>query len=242
MGYSYSKVDTYAKCPYRYKLHYLDKVKTYKNLDPDNPLICGTAMHMGVQEDLEKALAWYESQFPALSDEHMNEELKIEALVPKAKELVPEGSCFEVPLFDKGFQGFIDILSDDWLLDIKYSNQSENYSKSEQIHVYRWYAEKLMKRRPRNIGYLMIPKVGLKQTRSETIHEYRRRLELELEVTKPKIVSVNYSLSKVRSFFGKIREIQNATDFPKKEGWLCKWCEYEGLCLEGSDLEIDFGE
>ena len=241
MGYSYSKVDCFSKCPYKYKLHYMDGLRTYPNLDANNPLIVGQAMHLGIETDVEYALSFYESQFPFLEEEHLNEEMKLEALIPKAKRMLPTESCvFEEPLFAKGFQGYMDFRTDDWLLDIKYSNQVDTYSKSPQIHVYRYFDELLNGRKIPHIGYFFIPKVSIKQGKTEEIQDFRRRLTAELDLARPQVKEVRYSTRQVMSFFDEIKRIQKATIYPKKEGWLCDWCEYKGFCQTGSDIDIDW--
>lgn len=240
MGYSYSKVDSFSKCPYKFKLHYIDGLRTYQNLDANNPLICGNAMHIGIESDLAHALAYYESFYPVIDEAHINEEIKMENLIPKAKAMLPSGGRFEVPLYAKGFQGFIDFLTDDWLIDMKYSNQIDSYSKSNQIHVYRYFCEKCLERKPSHIGYFFIPKISIKQGKDETIQEFRKRLVSELELARPTIKEVKYSTKQVSLFFEDIKKIQSATEYPKKEGWLCDWCDYKDLCQKGSDVDVDW--
>ena len=46
MRMSFSRVETFVNCPYRFKLRYLDKLETLPEWDdPANPLIIGTALH-----------------------------------------------------------------------------------------------------------------------------------------------------------------------------------------------------
>ena len=56
------------------------------------------------------ALPIYQDSFPVLTDEHINEMIKLEAMIPKAKVLLPPGGRFEVPIGDADFIGFIDYL------------------------------------------------------------------------------------------------------------------------------------
>ena len=56
---SYSRVDSFEKCPYKWKLHYIDKIETIPNFSPTNALTLGTVMHKGAEEGLEAALDLY---------------------------------------------------------------------------------------------------------------------------------------------------------------------------------------
>ena len=59
MKFSYSKVDCYSKCPYKYKLKYIDKLETLDECDPQDPLKLGTAIHKGIETDTETAIQEY---------------------------------------------------------------------------------------------------------------------------------------------------------------------------------------
>ena len=110
MRLSHSRVETFDRCPFKYRLRYLDKLKTIPNTDPDNALILGTALHTGIEQDVDQALEFYQNSFPILTDEHVNEMIKLEAVIPKAAALLPTGGRFEVPIGDADFIGFIDYL------------------------------------------------------------------------------------------------------------------------------------
>ncbi|WP_156433025.1 PD-(D/E)XK nuclease family protein, partial [Sinorhizobium sp. GL28] len=43
--WSVSRVECYEKCPYQYRLRYLDGVGVLDDYEADNPLTCGTALH-----------------------------------------------------------------------------------------------------------------------------------------------------------------------------------------------------
>lgn len=56
MQVSYSRIDTFKQCPYKYKLIYIDKLETKFNLDPTNALVLGTALHTGIEKTFWKQL------------------------------------------------------------------------------------------------------------------------------------------------------------------------------------------
>ena len=72
----------------------MEGVDTIPNTDPDNALILGTALHTGIEEGVEQALEFYQHSFPVLTDDHINEMIKLEAMIPKAKALLPPGGAF----------------------------------------------------------------------------------------------------------------------------------------------------
>ena len=57
MEISHSRIECFESCPFKYKLKYLDKLKTLKNTDDaNNPLYLGTALHTGIEKDVETAI------------------------------------------------------------------------------------------------------------------------------------------------------------------------------------------
>ena len=102
---SHSRIDCFRSCPFKYQLRYLDRLHTIPNTDPDNALILGTALHTGIEQGVDQALEFYQNNFPVLTDEHINEMIKLEALIPKAAALLPPGGRFEVPIGDADFIG-----------------------------------------------------------------------------------------------------------------------------------------
>lgn len=167
MQVSHSRVEAFNRCPFKYKLRYVDKLKTIPNTDPDNALILGTALHTGIEEGVASALDFYANSFPVLTDDHINEMIKLEAMIPKAKGLLPPGGTFELPIGNADFIGFMDYLvpveaKKIWhgsgelnpdgeemgyykvepsnqfdLYDFKYSNNEKSYMTSGQLHEYR---------------------------------------------------------------------------------------------------------
>ena len=48
---SYSRVECFKQCPYKYKLKYVDEIKTLPNYDADNALHIGTMLHKAIETD-----------------------------------------------------------------------------------------------------------------------------------------------------------------------------------------------
>ena len=66
-------------------MRYVEGIDTIPNTDADNALILGTALHTGIEEGVEQALDFYKNSFPVLTDDHIHEMMKLEAMIPKAK-------------------------------------------------------------------------------------------------------------------------------------------------------------
>ena len=191
--FSHSRIETYKQCPYKFKLRYKDQLQTLPNTDPNNPLIVGTALHTGIEQDVKTAINWYYNQFPVISDEHVTEAMKLEKVIPMMKNVLPHGGLYEVKIEDEDFVGFIDYLvpldtltvidydlndNYEWfdIYDFKYSNNVHNYLKSGQLHEYKYYFEKNNpNKKIRNLYFVFAPKCQLKQKKNEDIQAFRRR-------------------------------------------------------------------
>lgn len=245
MEVSHSKIECFENCPYKYKLRYLDKIKTLKDTDAaNNPLYLGTALHTGIEKDAETAIKEYYAQYPIITDEHINEAIKLRYLIPKAKELLPPGD-YEVPIKTEDFIGYIDLLSpnDDGtydLWDFKYSNNSYHYKDSPQLHLYKYFKEKesLNQIKIKNLHYLLVPKINIKLKKTETLDEFRDRLQEELSKASIKVLDVEYNPDYVINFTLNIKKSIECEEFNKNETYLCDWCEYQKYCKEGIDYML----
>ena len=47
MRFSFSRIETFLNCPFKFKLNYINGLDTLPDYDADNPLTIGTAMHHG---------------------------------------------------------------------------------------------------------------------------------------------------------------------------------------------------
>ena len=63
----------------------MEGIDTIPNTDADNALILGTALHTGIEEGVEQALDFYKNSFPVLTDDHIHEMMKLEAMIPKQR-------------------------------------------------------------------------------------------------------------------------------------------------------------
>lgn len=248
MRVSHSKIETFLTCPFKYKLRYLDKLETLPNTDANNALIMGTALHTGIEKGVKEGLRAYFESYPILDDLQINEGIKLEYLIPKVRELVPEGTIFEQIVNCDGFVGFIDALvpvSEDGmfktfdLYDFKYSNHVDRYLESPQLHLYKYFYEKAHPyHKIRNLAFIFAPKTAIRQKKTEELAQFRKRLLDTLETLEVKTVSVNYDPNKVIEFLQNTLKVVEATEFPKNECKLCDFCDYKDYCLTGVDYML----
>ncbi len=250
MQVSHSRVECFGNCPYKFKLHYIDDLRTIKADNADNALFLGTALHTGLEKGVEAAIKEYYMQFPIITDAHINEVIKLELLIPKAAALIPKGFN-EVLIEDEDFKGFIDLLApvtgfhnetvpDVYdIYDFKYSNNVEHYKDSVQVHLYKYFFEKLNPgKKIRKLFYLCVPKVTSKQKKTESLQEFRTRIQDECKNVEPKLIEVGYDEAKVIDWLFRVKHMTEATEFPQKQSWLCKYCEFYDYCQEGIDFMV----
>lgn len=245
MQFSVSRVQCFQSCPYKFKLKYIDKLSTYPDYeDPANALYLGTALHTGLEKNVAEAIKSYYDSYPIITDAHINEAMKLEVLIPKAKELIPNGEN-EVFIENDVFKGFIDLLVDKGnghfdIWDFKYSNNIEHYMQSYQLHVYKSYLEGFEHVKVDKLFYLFIPKTAIRQKKTETLDQFRKRLKETLEKMQPQVVEVEADADKFQVFLDGTREIEHAREYPKNETALCQWCEFKAFCEGKNDLVIDW--
>jgi phage nucleotide-binding protein len=252
---SHSRIECFKSCPFRYDLRYNKEINTIPNDEADNALFLGTAMHAGLEKGVEAAIKEYFNQYPVITDAHVNEQIKLEVMIPKAKKMIPHGE-YEVKIEDEDFKGFIDLLAPvtsdtrlggDYqelpdvydLYDFKYSNNVSHYKDSVQVHLYKYFFEKMNPgKKIRNLYYLCVPKVSIKQKKTETLNQFRQRIQEELSKAEPQLIQVEYDQSKVIEWMFSVKHTIEAVDFPKNQSWLCRYCEYNDYCQKGVDFML----
>lgn len=223
-------------------MRYIDKIKTLPNTDANNALILGTAMHEGIENGVEAGIKSYYNSFPIIDDLHINEAIKLEYLIPKVQEILPKGQ-YEIKLMDSDFIGFVDLTSKNEegscdIYDFKYSNNVKNYLDSNQLHLYKYFYEKQYGKKIRNLYFVFIPKVAIKQKKTENLYTFRKRIQEELEVSEIKLVQIEFDSGKVIEFYQGVKRILETKDFPKEPNYLCNWCEYQQYCEKGVDYML----
>lgn len=229
-------------------MRYIDEIKTMKDDDPQNALILGTALHTGIEKDIQTAVKEYFESYPAIDDAHLNEIMKFEYIIPRMKEILPEGK-YEVKIITSDYIGYIDLLSknDDGTYDIydfKYSKNVDKYMESSQLHLYKYFYEQMSGREIKNMYFVFAPKIMIRPknikglNRKEDVQEFRRRLKSELEKSEIVIKKVEFDYNKIIEFTLDIKKILEAKEYPKNPTKLCGWCEYQAYCEKGEDYML----
>lgn len=242
--YSHSRVECHNNCPYQYKLRYVDHIKTISAPEPNDALICGNTIHKGAETNLKEALEFYYSNYPIISDLHVNETVKFEYLIPKIHEILAGVNVYkkEFRINTDRFIGIVDLITknDDGTVDVfdyKYSNNYEHYSESPQLHLYKYFLEKVGFK-VRKLGFIFIPKISIRQKQDEDLYKFRCRLTNEVKNSKIKIMEVQYKAEKVAAWMNDIINITEDNEFKKNPTNLCSWCEYQNYCIKGEDYML----
>ena len=238
MQISYSRVECYKNCPYQYKLKYLDGLTTIKNQDANNALYLGSGIHLGIEKGLQVGINEYLNNYYVVTDLNINEIIKYEYLIPKIRDLLPDGQ-YEVLIENEDFKGFIDLLTNDSIYDFKYSNNIDKYLESPQLHLYKYFYEQQSGKKINNLYYIMIPKIMIKQKKTEDLFNFRKRLQKELNNSEIQIVKVDYDENKVIEFLINVKRMLEDNSFNENASYLCNWCEFEKFCLnKGEDYML----
>lgn len=206
-------------------MRYIYGITTIPPAEPDNALIMGQTVHTGIEKSLEEAIKEYSFSYPIITDEHINEIIKFETVIPLARAAIPPGGAFEVEIADSDFHGFIDYLVPVGngyfdLYDFKYSNNVSGYKQSNQLHLYKYFWERNNPgKKIRNMYFLFIPKVSIRQKKTETLLDFRQRLKEELAGAEVKTVQIGFNPEKVIEFLFGIKAIKEEKDFPQNKSY-----------------------
>ena len=235
MRFSYSNISTFAQCPYRWYLHYKERLKTLPETNADNPLWLGLGLHKGIECGVESGIEEYKSHFNILTDENINYIMQLEYQIPRVIELLPKGGEHELEIKTDDFVGYIDYVCGDTLYDFKFSNNIDNYLTSPQLSIYKYYLELV---RPdikiKHLKYVFVPKIQIRQKLKskppETLHEFRARLQEHLEASEIKVIEVDFDSDSISQFKECCQHLKTVKKFPKNHTKLCDWCPYQKYC------------
>ncbi len=217
-------------------------MKTIFNCDPTNPLTLGLAIHKGIETNVETAIQEYLMSYHVVDDLIINETIKLKYLIPKVKAILPFGE-HEVKIETNEFLGFIDLVSPNKdgtvdIYDFKYSNNIDSYMQSGQLHIYKDYYEQIYSKKVRKLFFVFIPKIMIRQKKTEDLFQFRKRLQSELQKAEIKIEEVQYDANKRIEFLETIQKIKIEKNYEKNETKLCDWCEFQSYCKKGIDYMI----
>lgn len=240
MQMSHSRISTFKQCPYRFKLKYVDGLKTLPSDDPHDALYLGTAVHTAIEKGIDEAVEGYFNNFNICGESHFLQEYVIRQTMKDV--ILPDGE-FEVKIDHPDFQGYIDLLvpvgeGEYDMYDFKYSNNIDHYMESAQLHLYKYFYELTTGNKIRSMFFLFIEKVSARPKKGESFHETMKRLQAATEKVDGRLEFIDYNPNKVIDYLIDVKHVVEATDYPKVETHLCRWCEYNKFCQKGEDYMI----
>lgn len=130
------------------------------------------------------------------------------------------------------------------IYDFKYSNNVSGYKQSNQLHLYKYFFERDNPgKKIRDMYLVFVPKVSIKQKKTETLVEFRQRLKSELSKIEVKIVQIGFNPGRVIDFLFGIKAVNEETEFPQaNKSHLCRFCEFQDYCMKGWDYMIKLPE
>lgn len=244
MQFSHSRVDLFSRCPYHFKLQYIDKLTELNDLDPGNPLIIGNALHYGIEVGSKDLMTdYYYKQFPVLTDKVINESIKLDLAYDKVMPIVKDINIKhqEYSIDEPEFRGIVDLITENAdgtvdIFDFKYSNNVDNYHDSLQLHIYQYYLEQ-QGFKVDKLGYIFIPKIFIRQKKNEELTQFRKRLVTEYESKQVQLIEVPKDDMAMIYFVNKVNALREALDNPHQV-WMsnpngeCFQCKYKQDYLE----------
>ena len=226
MQFSYSRVDLFKRCPYHFKLRYIDRLTELPNYEANSPLIVGHALHTGIEKGKKAMLKEFYNAFPLVTNDVINEAIKLEHNLEKVKEWLSDfnnsfsftgGYVFihEYEINKPEFIGFVDLIvkrkgtNDIAIIDFKYSNAIEKYKESPQLQIYKYYLEQ----EGYNViamGYLFLPKTSIRQKKDEDLIQFRKRLNVTMRKLKTTCLKIEPQEMEIIYFLNECKEIKEA--------------------------------
>ena len=245
MKVSYSKLSTFNQCPFLYKLIYLEHLEPKDDLRPDNPLFVGTAIHEGIEHrSIDAAIESYKAHYEEMTPMNELEILKMKTILPKAFEQIPNCDTYEYKLdVEDEYVGYIDglVKNEDGtydILDFKCSNNVAGYKKSPQVHIYKYYFERLTGNKVRDLYYVFVPKSTIKllEDWNPDDEDTKNRILEDLATKDIHFEKVEYDRQQVNYFFARKTLLEKAKVFEKRYSTSCKWCQFAKFCrTNGAD-------
>lgn len=243
MRFSFSRIDCFKQCPFKYRCRYVDRLKTIPEQNADNALWLGSGLHKGIETTPEEGVLDYQAHYYVLTNEVINWSLQLEYWAQKAWDVLPEGGQHEIPIETDDFIGYIDYVCGDTLFDFKWSNAIDSYlkpDKARQLSLYKYYYELENPGQVINhLKFVFFPKSKIRQRKTETVTQFRERLYDTLGELKIQVIEIPYDADSITDFLEERKRIETATEYPKQLGPFCeRFCEFYGLCQKGDCSNI----
>ena len=232
MRLSKSKINTYLKCPFEFKLQYIDKIE----VKPNKYMILGSDVHLLAEKFIEKNIGKINdvdiaNELVKLSFEYdIGYDLQdhIENLSEFFRDFLIERDfklfSFEEHIFDEknNFSGICDIIFEDEngdlvIIDYKTGNSSSFSKYRLELCYYKLLVENVFKK---NVSY-----VGIFFTKNGRL----RLLKVDDIDNKRKFLKSDEIDEAIETMYHVRNEIDNGNFYQNKQ-FLCKLCLYKDYC------------
>lgn len=244
--YSYSRLETYASCPLRYKFQYLDRVKV--DVGPSVEAFLGSRVHdalewlygqvqLGLVPTLGEVLAWYGEAW----DAEWTDRVRIVRQGVTADTYRRLGEkCLRLYFRRHApfAEGLVLGLEEPFSLDLGEGIELTGYIDRLTKHdgdVYEVHDYKTSGNLPtpeeaaRDVQaglYALAVRARFPHAREVRLVWHYLRFDERLVTSRSEVELAELRADTVR----RVREVERATEFPPQESALCAWCEYFGIC------------
>lgn len=229
MVYSFSRLHLYTRCPYRFRMKYLEGYE-----EPvTKPLALGKAVHKAA-ESIMKGTSHKEAVFKGWAEIDFHKEVAVNEIADLVKRMpavdhpVQTEQHFQLPLFDSPsspvLQGYIDVVMDKGkrIIDWKTNRQVYSVADNHQMGLYAWAVSRLtgLKEVKGSLYFLRF--------RKEIIHTF---CEKEMEQSR------KWALQLIQEMERKLLVLDFASEeadtlFPATPGSICSHCPFAADCYQ----------
>jgi CRISPR/Cas system-associated exonuclease Cas4 (RecB family) len=230
--YSFSKIDTWKRCPYKFKLKYIDKIRI--PFEPNLALLKGVFLHYCIEKDTNGK--------EYTTNEIFTEEEKVKAI--KIFNKFKDSKFYNFYLSNKGKHeiGF-GISKKDKNLKVTYYNDMNNlfkgkidyiFQKENNLYIVDWKSGKYIEQDDQKFDQLLLYAIWgfLKYENINTINCSFLYIE---QLKENKVIYHRKNLkSYIEKYIEDINKIELDESFDKIESEQCDYCEYRKFdyCME----------
>ena len=257
---SYSRVDLWKQCKYRYKLRYIDKLEPVDKCDPYDPLKNGIAIHeiaesareLGTETAINRAIQRYFEKYPVINEKHYDatdiirrvgkaliDTLGLDCDTPN----ITEEREYEISiqsmlpndpdLHDVGFIGYVDLIR---------THTTDPGSYHSYVYDFKFTRLQNLQR------YLESPQLDLYAyycCYENGFGNIRNGYYVicDKDTGDINVTQQEFSLERLVKWFDDARDLVRAlrnpcTEYEKNVTALCKWCDYYDYCMKGDSSMI----
>lgn len=265
---SYSRVDLWKQCKYRYKLRYIDKLEPIDKCDPYDPLKNGIAIHeiaesareLGAETAINQAIQRYFEKYPVIDEKHYDATDIIrrtgKALIDtlgldcetsditeeREYEISIQSMLPDDPdLYNVGFIGYVDLIRTH-TTDPERIDSASRGSSHSYVYDFKFTRMRNLQR------YLESPQLDLYAYYCCYENSFGNIRDgyyviCDKDTGEINVTQQEFSLERLAKWFDDARDLVRAlrnpcTKYEKNVTALCKWCDYYDYCMKGDTSMI----